>query len=67
MLTLKIARVGDSVGLVLPQEALSKLGVQEGDVVYLSETPDGFRLTAPMSAARKIMKERRAALRDLAK
>lgn len=38
------------------------------------ETPDGIRLTAydpdfetQMEAARKIMKDRRAALRDLAK
>jgi putative addiction module antidote len=74
MLALKITRVGNSAGLVLPKEALSKLRVEQGDVVYLTETPDGFRLTAhdpefeqQMTTARKIMKKRRAALRELAK
>jgi putative addiction module antidote len=74
MLALKITRVGNSAGLVLPKEALSKLRVEQGDTVYLTEAPDGFRLTAhdpsfekQMTAARKIMKKRRAALRELAK
>ena len=74
MLTLKITRVGNSAGLVLPKEALSRLKVEQGDTVYLTEAPDGFRITAydpafetQMTAARKIMKKRRAALRELAK
>ena len=44
------------------------------DAVYLTESPDGYRLTpynpefeSQMDAARKIMKKRRAALRELAK
>ena len=74
MIALKITRVGNSAGLVLPKEALGKLRVEQGDTVYLTETPDGFRITAhapnfekQMTAARKIMKKRRAALRELAK
>lgn len=74
MLALKITRVGNSAGLVLPKEALSKLRVEQGDTVYLTEAPDGFRITAhdpnfeaQMTAARKVMKKRRAALRELAK
>ena len=74
MLALKITRVGNSAGLVLPKEALNRLKVEQGDTVYLTEAPDGFRITAydpafeeQMTAARKIMKKRRAALRELAK
>ena len=46
MLALKLRRVGNSLGAVLPKEALAKLHAGEGDVVYLTETPDGYRLTA---------------------
>lgn len=74
MSTLKITAIGNSAGVVLPKEALARLGVAKGDVLYLTETPDGFRLTpydpefaAQMDAARKVMKRRRAALRELAK
>jgi len=48
--------------------------LDKGDTVYLTETADGYRLTpynpefeAQMTAARKIMKKRRAVLRELAK
>jgi putative addiction module antidote len=60
--------------VVLPKEALARLKVAKGDTLYITETPDGYRLTpynpdfeAQMTAARKIMKKRRAALRELAK
>jgi len=46
----------------------------KGDTLYITETPDGYRLTpynpefeSQMTAARKTMKKRRAALRELAK
>ena len=42
MLALKITKVGNSAGLLLPKEALAKLRVEQGDTVYLTETPDGF-------------------------
>jgi len=74
MLALKITRLGNSAGLVLPKEALTKLKVQQGDTVYLTEAPDGLRITTrdpsfekQMTAAGKVMKKRRAALRALAK
>jgi hypothetical protein len=48
--------------------------VAKGDSVYLTESPDGYRLTPydpafeqQMSVARGIMKKRRAVLRELAK
>jgi putative addiction module antidote len=72
--TLKLTSIGNSVGVVLPKELLVKLGLQKGDTLYAVETEDGFRLTtadaefeAQMAVARRIMKERRAVLRELAK
>ena len=74
MLALKITKVGNSAGLLLPKEALAKLRVQQGDTVYLTETPDGFRITPydpaferQMELARKLMKKHRKALRELAR
>ena len=74
MTTLKLTSIGNSVGVVLPKELLVKLGLQKGDTLYAVETEDGLRLTtsdaefeAQMAVARRIMKERRAVLRELAK
>jgi putative addiction module antidote len=41
MITLKLTQVGNSVGLLLPKEALAKLGVQKGDTLYLIDAPGG--------------------------
>jgi putative addiction module antidote len=74
MLALKITKVGNSAGLLLPKEALAKLRVEQGDTVYLTETPDGFRITPydpeferQMTLARKLMRKHRRALRELAR
>lgn len=74
MFTLKLTTIGNSLGVVLPKEALAKLHLEKGDSLFLTESPDGFRLTPyspevakQMLAARKIMKKRRAVLRELAK
>jgi putative addiction module antidote len=74
MIKLKLSAVGNSAGVVLPKEVLARLKLDKGDAVYLTESPDGYRLTpynpefeAQMTAARKIMKKRRAVLRELAK
>lgn len=74
MIELKLTAIGNSVGVVLPKEALARLKVAKGDTLYITETPDGYRLTPyspafeeQMTAARRIMKKRRAALRELAK
>lgn len=71
---LKLSKIGNSVGLVLPKEVRDQMKVDSGDIVYLSETPEGYRLTPydpefaeQMDTARKIMKRRRAALHELAK
>jgi putative addiction module antidote len=74
MIALKVTKVGNSLGFVLPKEVAARLKVEKGDTLYLTEAPDGYRLSpydpefeAQMAAARKIMKRRRAALRELAK
>jgi putative addiction module antidote len=74
MTALKLIQVGNSVGVVLPKEVQAKLGLGKGDSVFLTEAPDGYRLTPysedferQMTLARKIMKSRRNALRELAK
>ena len=74
MLTLKLTTIGNSVGVVLPKEVLDRLNIEKGDKVYLTESPDGFRLTPydpefekQMTMARQIMKKRRDVLHELAK
>ena len=74
MLALRLISIGNAVGVVLPRIVLARLKLAKGDVVYLTEAPDGYRLMASdpalaeqMLAARRIMKKRRAALRELAK
>jgi putative addiction module antidote len=74
MLKLKLTTIGSSVGVILPKEALSRLKVGKGDSIFLSEEKDGFRVTPydpefekAMESARRVMKRRRNALRELAK
>jgi len=74
MTKLKLTAIGNSAGVVLPKEVLARLKLDKGDTVYLTEAPDGYRLTPynpefeqQMDTARKIMKRRRAVLRELAK
>ena len=72
--TLKVRAVGNSLGVVLPRDVLARLRVGEGDTLHVVETEDGIRLVRhdpefgrQMEAARKIMRRRRAVLRELAK
>ncbi|TMJ00109.1 MAG: AbrB/MazE/SpoVT family DNA-binding domain-containing protein [Alphaproteobacteria bacterium] len=71
---LKITKIGNSLGVVLPKEALARLKVDQGDSVFLTEAPDGYRITLydeqlgiQLAEAREIMRRRRNALRELAK
>lgn len=72
--SLKISKIGNSAGVVLPKELLAKLRVGVGDTLYVSETPDGIRITAAdpsfeakMALAEQIMRADRDILRVLAK
>jgi putative addiction module antidote len=70
---LKLVKIGNSTGVVLPKELLARLRVGPGDNLYASEAPDGVRLSASnpdfetkMAAAEAIMREDRDILRVLA-
>jgi putative addiction module antidote len=72
--TLKITKIGNSAGVVLPKEVLARLRVGPGDTLHLTEAPDGMRLTAAdpefaadMEMAEEIMRRDRNILRALAK
>jgi putative addiction module antidote len=41
MFVLKVRRVGNSLGVVLPKEAAAPLQVSEGDTVFLTKHPEG--------------------------
>ena len=73
MVQLKLRKVGHSVGVLIPREVLTAMHVGEGDTLYLTEAPGGYRLTPydpefeqQMSLAREIMKGDRNMLRELA-
>jgi len=72
---LKIRKIGNSLGVVLPKDVLARLGVTEGDELIVSEAPAReLRLTLAdedferqMRAAKEIMDRYRNALAELAK
>ena len=74
MIEVKIRKVGNSLGVVLPKEAIGALRVAEGDRLLLGELPDGgFRITPydadfdrKMRQAESIMSRYRNTLRKLA-
>ncbi|MCF8090611.1 MAG: hypothetical protein K9L23_21440 [Desulfotignum sp.] len=73
MLELKIRKIGNSLGIVLPKESLLRLQVKEGESVYFTKTPDGgYRLTGynetfsrQVSEAERIMQQDKDLLREL--
>jgi putative addiction module antidote len=74
MTALKLTQIGNSVGVILPKEVLSRLKLEKGDTVFLTEVAGGVTLSAystefetQMSEARRIMKQRRHVLHELAK
>ena len=75
MIALKVTQIGNSVGVVLTREALTKLGVEKGDVVYLTDAPGGdLRISAydpgvaeEIAAGEAFMDEYRDTFRALAK
>jgi putative addiction module antidote len=75
VLKIKLRKVGNSVGLLLPKDALSHLKVSEGDTVTVTEASDGsLRLSVSdpevarqLEKAQPIIRRYRHALRELAK
>lgn len=74
MTALKLRKIGNSVGVVLPQDVLARMHLADGDTLFLTEAPDGYRVTPydpdfekQMTTARRIMNKRRNVLRELSK
>ncbi|HET6206099.1 MAG TPA: AbrB/MazE/SpoVT family DNA-binding domain-containing protein [Terracidiphilus sp.] len=71
--TAKVVSIGNSSGVILPKETLARLNVKKGDLLYITEGPQGILLApydkdfaAQMETAREIMRENRDVLRKLA-
>jgi len=69
-----VRKIGNSLGVILPAEATAALQVAEGDQLFLTPSPEGFRITPydpaferQMKVASKGMKKYRNALHELAK
>jgi len=75
MVELKVRKIGNSLGVVLPKEAVSRLNADEGDRLFLIEGPNGVYQLTPydpifekkMKKAEEIMGRYRNTLHALAK
>ncbi len=74
MIKLKVTKIGNSLGVVLPKEALTRLKVEQGGALFLTELPDGYRVIAfdetiveQVNEGRDFMREFRETFRALAK
>jgi len=74
MSSLKLRQIGNSLGVVLPKDVLSRLRVVEGDTLHVVETPNGIVLSTldpkvaeQLEAGRDIMHRYRNTLAALAK
>jgi putative addiction module antidote len=73
--SVKLKKIGNSTGFILPKEMMTRLNIVTGDAFYASLTPEGgIRLTPydpkfeqAMKVARRGMKIYRNALAELAK
>ena len=72
--SVKITKIGNSAGIILPKELLAHLDAQVGEVLTIAKTPTGFELRpadsdfdSQMAIARDVMARRKRALRELAK
>ena len=70
---LEVRGVGKNAGIVIPKHLMTRLGLKKGDAVFLTETPNGFRVVygdpefeRDMTFAEQVMKKRGHALRELA-
>jgi len=70
---IKVTTVGNSAGIILPKELLSRLRLEKGDELYATELPDGIKLSPfdpklaeQMEVAERVMRKRRTLLRKLA-
>lgn len=72
-ITVKVTTVGNSVGIVLPKDVLSRLHVEKGDSLFITDAPDGVHLSSynaafarKVEALEQVMRENRDVLKKLA-
>jgi len=71
----KVRKIGNSLGVVLPKEALQQLKAEEGTILYFTESPEcSLRVTPErpgfdrkMEIVESLMKRYRNTLRELAR
>jgi putative addiction module antidote len=69
---LKITKIGNSMGLILPRELIARLRLEKGDTLFVSDVPGGFLVTPhdpefaeQMKSARALMRKRRNVINEL--
>lgn len=74
MTALKLTQIGNSVGVILPKEVLSRLKLEKGDTLFMSEAANGITLTPydpeldeQLKLGREFMREFRDTFHQLAK
>ena len=70
----KLTQIGNSVGVILPKDLLTRLRLGKGDTVFITETPEGCAITPydpkieeQLEAGREFMREFRDTFHTLAK
>ncbi len=71
--TAKVIAIGNSIGIILPKEIASRLHVEKGDTLFITESPNGVRLSPyndsfarKIDAMEQVMRENRDVLKKLA-
>lgn len=73
MIEVKVTQIGNSLGIILPKDVISRLGVGKGQTVFLIPEPDGIcitpldpRIANQIAMAEEITNRYRNALKKLA-
>ncbi len=73
--SLRVRKIGNSIGFILPKETAARLSLKEGDKLFVIEQPGGGLVLTPhdpdfekaVTVARRGMKRYHNALAELAK
>lgn len=74
MTILKLRKIGNSYGVILSKEMVSRLNISEGDSLYATESVDGYNISSfdpdfeeTMKAFEETYRQYRNAFKELAK
>ena len=65
VIELKVRKVGNSMGVVLPKEALARLNVTEGDSLCLTDSTEGGLRVTPVTEGSREFAEQMTAAEDI--